>query len=553
MPLIEKRAIPGVTPNVYHQGYFEDQTGHYMVPPPRETPFTPLYNALIWFALASGVLIVVLGVAFAIREYVHTLRSRQKREYINENKLDYYWSSAAGRNEEVIVKDADLELKELQNGDNHWPRGAFPTYQRSQEPSETAEPLFTAAEPASNQIAHLDCIDKQTTGSGNTLFHYTGVQGEHGTHNGIHKYSVETLMRLRPSEMAPIPSPMLLPDEVAEEQGTHVIKRWITEPALKLVPTVFYSSWRAEKAMQEVQALLTNGPGTAAHDTASRKLMVMKLLAIGAPTRRLSNPNVFLPQYNALVDKLVTTGALFDLLQELAPKMTRALVDLIIGHAWCHWQYRRSRNKAVVAQFKDWRFAAPEVQPHHVLFRRLIDVELGLYATGREDIGAARAAENRLLTILNYMAVNSICNDYTGMIPVLAYATERTERVITQRALYGLLLATVTQHKDCCMREYLVEDTIYLKPLVQHGLWIENDKLVRQIAENVHLVIVAKYSLAMAWWQEIEGGKRFVPASGRDPELVTPEKPIESRIIARLAEEDNATIYEPSVPGSFTF
>lgn len=643
-----KRAIPGVKSDAYHLGYFEDKTDRYQIKRKVETEYEPLVQSLYIFGILVFGLTVFSAFVFVIREYVFTFRNRKKQEFINENKLDHYWSSPSANGNSTNTNEVSDNLN-LMNNDKqkHWPRSTFsPTVANeyrnksvlkqfedvSSVSSWDNHEFVTSREPGlqtegshafnggsnyfgkadgdggmggrkliykdkeklplekKNPYNYLEIIptsESSNKESGSTFYYYTGVQGNIIPKNGKKVYTFSEIITLRPkSDEFPTSSKIQLSDFNSDTRkggkSERELKKMITTPVLNLQETKFYSAWKAGKAVKELSIFLTNDviPPLAMHDTVTKKIMIIKLLAIGASDKSLSNPNIYLADFNTFMNRLIDTGIIFDLLNDSKPIIARALVDLLLRYIWCHWQFRTSNHRAIVSQFKSWRFSSPSIQPHHVLFRYLCNIELGIYAVGRMDLQALRDSENKILSLLNYLAVNSFCNDYIGFIPIISQAVEVTDRVLSQRIFYDLLLAIIEKHRDCCMDDYLMEDQVHLKPLVQHGFWIQNDAHVRKTAENIHYLIVERYPQTMSWWKEIEGGRIYINASAKvvDSAMVDGTKqsavgswftfspptekqhPQANMLLNEIKEEgqiskpsENGDSYEASVPGSFNF
>ncbi|GMM37723.1 hypothetical protein DASC09_050480 [Saccharomycopsis crataegensis] len=553
----------------------------------------PMLLSLYLFGGITIILTILAGLLFFIREYAYNFKSRKSRQSVIENNLDYHWNRTANNREVLTSQKSDI-WKELDHHGSYWsskivssaPMVSDGTFSQSpslkspsgriceKSDSSFEEHLFLSAMPEQKNYtqipiqreismrhqllpppAPLDVVSAREAFSvGNRFFFYTGVHGDFNSSGKI-VYGTDDLMKLCPKNVEFPVTPRLEVDDFAFNRKNHFdIEKWVANPLFSVNMERYNSVWKVDRAIRELSLFLTNNKTSpiVSGDSVTKKILIVKLLVFGANDKNFSNPNIYLAEFNNLMERIISTGTIFNLLQDANDMICGALVDFVLRYIWCHLRYMSRDHKAIDRQFETWKLGSPYIQRHHVLFRYLCATQLGIYTVGNLNLQRLKDTENKLSTMMNFMAVDSSCNDYLGFIPVISQAVEFVDRVASQRMFYDLILVIIEKHKDCCMNDYLIEDEDNLKPLIQHGFWVKNDAQVREIAQEIHLMVVEKYPQTMSWWKDIEGGRRYIgPLSFRFKEnmndvLKGKSKKSQARMEINNNNSDSKNVINPS-------
>lgn len=520
MQHIQKRGIPGVNSDSYHSGYFENASP-YRSTPQVHTKFDLLFEALYLFgALVFGVLIVTCTI-FAVREYTYSLKRRRRLFSAGST-----WSA----NSAITIPElSNRVVQDILNRQQRNP--AYPTLRRNKPEvdaalalsptSELDETAFTDARETPRQdISHqleftpLEVVQNSPNYSSfEDLFSDNDFLKTSNYHKKI--YSIKELCQLKPTEYRGRP---LTRDESLEISSI--------ERAIKLTTpfknVFFQSAWTAEKTLTELCLYMTDEmiPRQPLNDTSTKKVAIVRFIAIIANAQTLKNPNIFLSPLNRSLDSLIDSGIIFEILNESNTYVSRSLIEVLLQYCHAHWHFPEAGNNNFIRnQFAKWKMSSPVTQPPHVLFRYLVNLELGIYSADRMDTETLRVLEGKIVILLLHVVDNSHCNDYLGFLPILAQAIDFSERTTSQTLFYNLLHSLVKNHSDCCMDEYLKDDKSDLKAIIQSGFWIKNGYEIRQLTEKIHRIILSKNPQAMVWWKEIDGGRIYLSTSPREIDL----------------------------------
>lgn len=523
MQFIERRGIPGVTSDEYHLGYFESSSS-YKSRPPVHTKFDPLYETLCFFGVLIFGALIVTCITFGIREYTYSMR-RRNRLFSAGSEWSINTAITIPEFSNSMIQSAILGpqgnhiypnlLKNQQTNQSH-------LFSPSAN-SEVDETLFTDARETAkglegpSDFTPLEVVQQSPNYSSKSLEGFFSDNDLLKTSNVAKKiYSIKELFSLKPEDYHGRPLTKDGPVEL-----TTLAKA--VSLSIPLQTVSFQSAWTAEKTLLEICLYLTNEmiPPQPVNDNATKKIAVLRFLAIAANCSSLQNPNIFLSPLNRVMDALIDSGIIFEILNDSSPYISRSLIEVLLQYCFAHWHFpAREKNDHIIhKQFAKWKMNSPAVQPHHVLFRYLINLELGLYSVDNLDSAMLKAIESRIITLLIHLTGNADCNDYLGFIPILSQAIEFTERTYCQTLCYDLLHILVQKHSDCCMEEYLKDDKSDLKRIIQCGFWIKNDRLIRKFTERIHVIVLSKNPEAMSWWKEINGGRIYISPSPRELDL----------------------------------
>lgn len=505
MNFIEPKGIPGVNSDAYHLGYFEDSTS-YRSQPPVYTRFDGLLEALYIFgALLFGFLIIT-GISFGVREYTYSLKKRRQMfssgsVWTVDSGISLHGATDRITHEAIIQQvrnPAYPSLKQQLNKDNLneiYSPSANSEFDEARftDARETARPL---EKDQQIEFTPLEVVQDSPIYSSNSLDELLSDNDLLKTSNANKKiYSIKELFSLKPAEYHGRP---LSGNECLEIQSVNqAMKLSIPVEQIK-----FQSAWTAEKTLTEISLYLTDEmvPRQPINDTSTKKIAILRFIAIAASSHNFRNPNVFLTPLTRTMDSLIDTGMIFDILSDTNPYMFKSLIEVVLQYCYAHWHFSLTPTDSIINyQFVKWKMNLPVIQPHHVIFRYLANLELGIYSAAKMNIDSVKSSESKIVTMLIYFTENAHCNDYMGFVPLIAQAVDYSERVYCQTLFYDLLHTLVKNHCNCCMEEYLKDDKSELKSIVQCGFWIKNDPAIRQLTEKIHMIVLDKNPKAMRY------------------------------------------------------
>ncbi|CCE81678.1 Piso0_002341 [Millerozyma farinosa CBS 7064] len=303
--------------------------------------------------------------------------------------------------------------------------------------------------------------------------------------------------------------------------------------------TNFDSAWQADKLINEVRSILACDRYHS-NTFATRQTALVTALSIGASNKLLDNPNYFLSTFNDFIETIVDTGAIFDILDDTNRYCQILLIEMIIMYCWSHWNFKKKSTETVQHKLSSWKINEPLIQKRSTIFRFLCNIELGIHAVQNLEYKTRLEAELKTQALLKDAAKSSFCNDYLSFIPMLAQGVDISKRASVKHLFYDVLFLLVQKHCSCCMKEYLSDDEIDLKALVQHGLWQKNDQSICNKAKDIFKYLILRNPSIQSWWTEISGGEKYV--SSALPFNVS------------LTSTDNAaSALRPTTPGSLRF
>lgn len=537
MKFREKRGIPGVNSDAYHLGYFED-TSSYRSRPPVHTKYDSLIETLYIFGALLLLMLIITGIIFGIREYTFSMKKRRRMFSAGSA-----WSSTSvitlrgvsdRLTQNVIMQQqknpaypALRQINDALNGVRANGATNQLQFEAVSPNSDIEETLFTDARETArqqeafgqNDFIPLEIVQASPDYSSNSLEEFVLDQADFLKTSNLHKkvYSIRELYQLKPAEYHGRPlsaSNEKIYEPLSVEQATKL--------SIPFNNISFKSAWTAEKTLTEISLYLTDEmvPRQPMNDHATKKIAILRFIAINANSNLLKNPNIFLPPLHRTMDSLIDSGIVFQLLNESNVYVSKSLIEVLMQYCYAHWHFADiEKDSFIHTQFAKWKMNLPVIQPHHVLFRYLVNLELGIYSAENLDVNLLRASEEKIVTLLNHFVEESHCNDYLGFIPIVSQAIDYSERVYSQILFYHLLHIIVKKHGNCCMDEYLSDDKSDLKHVVQSGFWIKNDPAIRKLTEKIHMIILTKNTQAMTWWKEIDGGRIYISTSPREVQL----------------------------------
>ncbi|ODQ81758.1 hypothetical protein BABINDRAFT_165281 [Babjeviella inositovora NRRL Y-12698] len=501
-PPLDRRTLPGIPNNEYRDISLLQEVTY--------TQEDLLLNALYMFLILVCSAIVVGGLSFGISEYAYMLMNKSKSTTSAKLRADNTWSIGS-----AVSDKAQLNTN---NGISKLGEHAYPTVNHRPEKVTPPCPIILNQPDGASRNGAIDIIE--TSPPFNDCYSIVQLMDSEEVHVN-RRYKMKELVELEPE------GPQLHYKNIGG--GLEQIP---VEEALRVTTafplTRFSSPWHAEKTISEVRMVLMNSkvPAIAPHDCITKKIYLTQLISIGVSNTLFDNANVFVASYSDLIEHIVDTGAVFDLLEEAKSQVAVSLVEVILQYCWAHWNFRAALPacQRIVTEFEQQKQSGPFVQPASAILRFLCNLELGLYSGTRLEVGTLEVCESKIVAVCREICQRARCNDYLSFMPMIAQAVDICERKASKLLFYELLETVVRLHCDCCMLDYVGEDKTDLKALIQHGLWVKNDPEICKKAEQIHCFLVQKYPQTMKWWKEVEGGRLF--AASACPEATTnPKKP----------------------------
>ncbi|KAH3674848.1 hypothetical protein WICMUC_003051 [Wickerhamomyces mucosus] len=281
-------------------------------------------------------------------------------------------------------------------------------------------------------------------------------------------------------------------------------------------------------------------------DNVTKKLFIIKFIAIGASSTSLKNPNVFLEQFNYMVSELIDTGILFDILNEVNFFCATMLIETILQYCYAHWACGLPDNSQTIIlrnRFSKWS-VSPLVQPYSFVFRFLVNLQLGIHTVTSFSETHLDLYLYKISLLLDYSVTGCKCDDYSGIIKIILQAIEFSENNEGQIFFYNLLYGLVKKHSNCCAYEEFSNNKSMLKVLIRKSLTIETNEDIRNYAAKLYDELQMKNKEVQLWWdQEINRDKIIIPNSEKKT----------SKMLVGINSDSHFNLTETSIdtPGSW--
>lgn len=300
-------------------------------------------------------------------------------------------------------------------------------------------------------------------------------------------------------------------DDVCQSFKAHDLKIYkefglleLLKGRLEVPRTEFATIYEADKCINEYKAMALNESSTNSTPNIFRSISLVSILSIG--TTSPDNPNYYLTSFNVLIQSMVDSGDIFNLLDESGDLTRHLLMCMVLTYCWNQWKYRTRDNSKIEETFTRWN-STPNVVNQNTIFRVVCNLELGMHALKNRD------QEFKLQLLLKHICNESNCNDYLGYIPMIAKAVNISTGVATKVTFYEMVFRIVKKHHRCCMRIYIEDTRTDLKSLIQHGIWHRNDARICEQANRIYYFLTLQGYEINSWIEEVERGKTLVPSA----------------------------------------
>lgn len=501
IPRLHRRGIPGVRSDSYHFGFFEDSTSHH-ANPPVHTEYDAIVEPLYIFLGLLLIFVILTFFLFGMREYLWSLNKKKRL-----GSAGSAWS-----NHSILLTGMNAERNTNQFKEKN---RAYPDLHNSRilhqhlinaDPSPLSDATDNIQEPVYN---HLNVVRDSPAQSNSPGLHEKLEEMDMGTFSmtspppGVTGYSIRELMSLKPSEIHSVP--IALATSSTPQNLEESIMTTFHAEAIK-----FKSGKVIQKSITDIDKELRERDC----NPALRQIAVMRLVGIAARATSMTNASIFLPQFTRLMDYLIDTGTIFDILNQSNAYTARHLIDMVIHYCYSHWLFGKDRDPRILEQFRRWKFHDPLAQPHHVIFRYLVNLQLGLYFV--EEHLDAELLENtkaRTTILLHHLVTTSTHGDPETIIPILEQACNIASVPDIRISYYDLLLRLIQLHIECCMSKMLQRKELSLKSLIQSGVLTKNHEDIVKRAKKVAKLVINKAPSLHIWMDEVNNGLVFVSQS----------------------------------------
>lgn len=310
----------------------------------------------------------------------------------------------------------------------------------------------------------------------------------------------------------------------AQRYGTPIILSEVLKYTNKIPKYEFANAWEADKMISEIRNKMMNNLQLEAFD---KNMIVLQLISIGSSNEVLDNENYYLLSFNELIENIIDTGAIIDILNELEGIIRTNLIEMILIYCWSHWNFKVNNKRlqqVIHERYQRWKFENYIISNHHIIFRILCNFKIGLSSIKfKNDRNLIKEYEFRLQLLFRECIKTSYCNEFMIFIPMLAQAVDISINQNIKYFFYDLLKIIITVHDKCCMKEYLQESkNTNLKALLQHGIWYKHDANLQKKVREIYQYLIEIFDTDNSvinnlsnWFKEIDGGKKFVASSAK--------------------------------------
>lgn len=279
---------------------------------------------------------------------------------------------------------------------------------------------------------------------------------------------------------------------------------------LFIIPKIELSTYENNRLIKSIELDLI-GKDT---DITTKSLALLKLIALGVNE---SNTVLFMHSFNELVEFMIDTGLVFRIIEATPVANLRLLtIEMLLNYCYQHWNFKhRIDDKSL------------SIQSRITIFRLLCNIKLEVTLIESLQSEMLRKIEFKIQSTIREVIKKNYCNDYLEFIPMISQAVSISQTHSVKYLFYDVLYLIISQHHDCCMKDYLRDDNTDLKYLMQHGFWNEhNEKLIRKVAEIHEFLMSRGFGNTQSWHNETNGGKKFIhpinpfiPSLNHQPQL----------------------------------
>lgn len=273
---------------------------------------------------------------------------------------------------------------------------------------------------------------------------------------------------------------------------------------IEIPTTRFTTLWQADRAISEIRSVILD-PGDDSNQSAVLKaLQVVRMICIGSNPDVMVNPNLFLPQYNDLIETLIDTGAVFDVLDKVPDTAKALFVDNATMHLWHHLNYTDCNTQIIEKEFARLKIES-FIEPRKTIFRLFCNLRLGIHLLNASEAVVQRL-ETQMMMLSSELVRMTRCNEYISLIPMLAQAIDLSVEIQVKYFFYLLSHRIIILHSECCIGECLDDDHLDIKAIIQHGMWKHQHNAIRAIATDTFDVLCLVRPGVRRWLKELASG-----------------------------------------------
>ncbi|ODV96755.1 hypothetical protein PACTADRAFT_15275 [Pachysolen tannophilus NRRL Y-2460] len=201
-----------------------------------------------------------------------------------------------------------------------------------------------------------------------------------------------------------------------------ICKQLKTFTSLDIPVMKFRSSWKAERAINEIKQYLMND--NLAHqypnDRATKKIYIIRFLSIAANSMEYENANIFLPTFVQLIHEIVEGGSFISFFNDIniSTIIKNSFFCIIMEFIYSHWYFHESKNDYINKKFIQWK-CAPMIQQKFYLFKYLINLCFGF----NTNVNNSETKENCFHNLQKFLVSLKLTYD---IIPILKEASKIT-------------------------------------------------------------------------------------------------------------------------------
>lgn len=441
-----KRGIPGVRSDAHPFGYFEDSTSNRSIPPVH-SDFEPLSEALYIFAGLIICYTLLTFICFSLREYIYSFKNRQ----------DLYNDSVWSNNSVFTIQnEAEIPLEEIKQDDvENFPQVLFTSLDVVQmSPNKnysTDSESFLPLKSAKSKII----------------------------------YSIKQLQAMKPAEYDDLPLTIINEDEADPSIQLDFSSKF------KYIE--FISSRNIEKTILEIRKSTISKN----YDKATKLIQIYRLVVIIGNSISENNPNIYLKQVNKFMDELIDTGLIFELINESNAYLSRSLIQVVLQYCYSHWFFNDSNTISI--KYLNWsKSLKPEIQNHTIIFRFLINLQLGLSIL-EKDVDTYNLFQFKIKFLSNILIENLNCNDIIDLIDLLFEAIDVSITVNTKKIFLENFYLLIINHSHCC-NEKLFHNSLLKKiiTLIKNS----NNEEFKKIYDEIYSIALIKNQKIDSLWDD---------------------------------------------------
>lgn len=260
---------------------------------------------------------------------------------------------------------------------------------------------------------------------------------------------------------------------------------------LSLIPETKLSTYETNKLINSIKLDLIDKN----LDITSKSLALFMLISLGVN----ENHVFFMHSFNDLIEFLIDTGLIFNII-EATPVVNLKLltIEMLLNYCYQHWNAKKTEENL-------------SIQSRITIFRLLCNIKLEVTLLENLQPDMLHKMEFKIQSTIREIIKKNYCHDYFEFIPMISQAISISQTHSVKYLFYDILYLMVSQHYNCCMRDYISDQNTGLKYLVQHGFWSEhNERLIGKVDEIYEFLKSNGFENVQNWYQETNYGKKYI-------------------------------------------